>query len=55
MIPQVKIWIGTVVGQDGKEISRVEVLAPTKKLAKMNFRHLYIQYWGYDVRLSVKR
>ena len=54
MIPTVKTWIVTV-DYNGTKI-RSEVLAPTKFLARLNFRHDYIQFWGHDIiSIGLKR
>jgi hypothetical protein len=45
MIPTVKTWIVTL--EDG---SKHEVEAPTKFLAKLNFRYGMIQYWGVGIK-----
>lgn len=51
MIPTVKTWIVTL--ENGE---RYEVLAPTKFLAKLNFRHDYIQCWGKGIKsIGLKR
>jgi len=51
MIPKVKTWIVTVKSSKTK----IEVLAPTKFLARLNFRHDYMQYWGEDITIGLKR
>jgi len=45
MIPTVKTWIVTL--EDG---SKHEVEAPTKFLAKLNFRYGMVQHWGKGIK-----
>lgn len=49
MIPTVKNWI--VTAEVGGRIGRYTILAPTRRLAVLNFRHEV----GYGVILSVGR
>jgi len=51
MIPQVKTWIVTVKSTGNK----IEVLAPTRFLARLNFQFDYVQYWGEDITIGLKR
>lgn len=50
-IPQVRLWMVRVLDQ-GVEITRCWVWAPTRKLAKLNFRHEYPGYWGKGIKVS---
>lgn len=51
MIPQVRTWQITL--DDG---TKVLVLAPTKLLAKLNFRYEFAQLWGRGIKsIGLKR
>ena len=51
MIPRVKPWHVNVVGTG----RRIRILAPTKVLAKLNFRFEYPEYWGCEIKISLAR
>lgn len=55
MIPQCKTWKVTVLGDDNKVVTYCDVIAPTKFLARLNFRHDYIQFWGYNIKIGLPR
>jgi len=51
MIPKVKTFVVTV-----KDIgTKIEIDTVTKMLARIIFRQDYMQYWGHDITIGVKR
>lgn len=51
MIPTVKTWIVTL-----EDSTKHLVDAPTKFLAKLNFRYGMVQHWGKDIKsIGLKR
>ncbi len=56
MIPRVREWLVIVRDDDdGSEVARYTILAPTKYLARLNFRHEYCALWGVPITISPKR
>ena len=51
MIPQVRTWSVRIV-ETGE---RIPILAPTKFLAKLNFRHEFPRHWGKEIKISLAK
>jgi len=51
MIPSVKTWIVRLV-ETGE---RIEMLAPTKTLARIGFRLDFPCHWGKAIKISLKK
>lgn len=55
MIPKVRPWNVRILDDSGNTVALAVVDAPTKFLARLNFRHEFFQYWGKSIRISPVR